>query len=267
MIRESVRRAIADPLVLGDQPAARWTVPADLPPIADLRAALTALRAELAPVKPKDARWCLGKVAKRFGITVDRYAWMAAHGKMPLDLWRKATLAVLQRDERPTVESFGAAVADLLARRRTDLARVEAMIAKTMAPKPVAQFVPEPPEVRLRTLLDAAERRGDTAAAARYERELAVLEGREPEAWAILVPSNGEANRDMPPAAIIASLPKNAAMLLRAAARFHRQRLPAYADQLERRADALAPRPVERDIGEPPPPSDVPEGHDYGEAA
>lgn len=245
-IPESVRRAIADPLVLGDQPAAKWVAPAELPPIADVRAGISILRADIEPAKAKDARWCLGKIRKRFGMVQDdaaREAWMTAHGKLPLDLWRKATLAALQQDQAPTVETFGEPVAAILAKRRIDLGRAEFIMTKITAPKPAAAFVPDPPEVRLRTLLRAAERRGDDVAAARYERELAVLEGREPAAWALPAPEV-EIPTAPPPAQHRPS-PTQEAALKRALARRWRT-MPggaARAALLDRQADALADRP------------------------
>lgn len=204
-IPEAVRRAIADPLVLGDGPAPDWTMPANLPPVADIRKALPILRQELEPAAPKDARWCLRKMAKGLGIVLDEDAmkrWLATNGKLPGDLWTKATLAWMQGDTMPVAEDFQAPVAAALAQRKTALARTEAMLAALTAPKPAAAFRLEPPEVRVRTLLKWAQRAGDQAKAARYERELAVLEKREPEAWALAFPpaaSDAVEKRDTAP--------------------------------------------------------------------
>lgn len=190
-IPESVRRAIADPLVLGDGPAPDWTMPANLPLVDDVRKALPILRQDLEPAALKDARWCLRKMAKGLGIVVDEDAmkrWLAVNGKVPGDLWTKATLAWMQGDSMPVAEDFQKPVAAALTQRRTALARTETILARLTAPKPVAAFRPEPPEVRVRTLLKWARQRGDQAKAARYERELAVLEQREPEVWTLAYP-------------------------------------------------------------------------------
>lgn len=182
-IPESVRRAIADPLTLGDQAPAKWTPPADLPPIADVRAAMPILRSELAPVPPKDAKWCLRKMAKRFSIVLDDDAqqrWMAVNGKLPGDLCTKATLAWMQGETMPTAEDFQSPVAVVLQQRKAALARTEAILARLTTPRPAPPFTSDPTEVRVRTLLKWALQRGDAEKVARYEREIAVLEGRTP---------------------------------------------------------------------------------------
>lgn len=267
-VPESVRRAIADPLVLGDQASARWQPPADLPKVDDVRAALAVLRADLEPAKPKDARWCLGKIARPFGATLDGEAWMAAHGKMPLDLWRKATLAALQRDQAPTVETFAESVSAILQRRRTDLARAEAILARLTAPKPMAAFRPDPPAVRLGVLMRSAQQRGDITTAARYERELAQLEQREPAAWALGPdePSLGP-NPAPPTVEPIRPTAASQAMMLRARARYWRGLgITGLADRLAAEADAVMPRvPVYQHDDEPPPPDAVLEA-EHGDA-
>jgi hypothetical protein len=119
-VSESVRRAIADPLVLGGQLAAKWQPPVVPPTTADLRAAITAFREALEPASPKDARWCLTKIAKGQRLKLDEAAieaWLGAMTKLPLDLLRKATLDALQADHAPTLEAFAQPVADLLRRR------------------------------------------------------------------------------------------------------------------------------------------------------
>lgn len=203
-IPETVRRAIADPLVLGDGPAPDWMLPANLPPVADVRKALPILRQELEPAAPKHARWCLRKMAKKFRLVLDEEAmkrWLATNGKLPHDLWTKAALAWMQGDVVPTAEGFQAPIASALERRKTPLARTEAILAKLTAPKPAVAFKPDPVDVRIRTLLKWALHRGDQAKAARYERELAAIEGREPEAWTLEFPAVSEAveKRDMAP--------------------------------------------------------------------
>lgn len=256
----SVRDAIRDPLVLGDGPSPTWTPPAELPPVADVRAALAALRTALKPTKAKDARWCLGKLRQRFGVgstAGDAERWLGVLGKFPRDLLFDVTRQAVGADDRPTLEAVAAFPG--LARRRTELARAEAILARITTPRPVTPFRREPLEVRLRTLLRAAEARRDGCAAARYERELAALEGREPEVWALPMPSGDEEKPAAAPVSIVPASPRNAATMLRAAARFHRQRSRAdYADLLDARADALSPHV---DVV-----TDVPET-EHGEAA
>lgn len=244
-VSESVRRAIADPLVLGSQPAAKWQSPTVPPTTADLRAAIAAFRAALEPAPAKDARWCLGKLAKGHRLKLDesaKEAWLGAMTKLPIDLLREATLAALQADAAPTIETFAQQIAEKLHRRRTDLQRTQAMREGALRPKTAPAFEPEPDDVRLRTLVRFCLGRGDQAQAARYERELAALENREPAEWATGletgIPAKAPAERVSRP---IRPQPHTEAAMLRARAKFWKRQPGAeqYARNLARQADDL----------------------------
>ena len=248
-ISKAVRDAIADPFVLGGD-APDWTLPTQLPPIAEVREALTALRADLEPTPAKDARWCLAKMRQRFGIgtsEIDAAAWLKALAAFPRSMIFEAVRIAVTDDKRPTVEGFTQHPG--LVRRRTDLARAEAILAALMRPKPVATVKRPPADVRLRQVLAAAQRRGDAVTAAQWERELAAVEGREPEGWAVasIAPASPGAAPTAPETQPSA---RNAALLLRARATWWRKnRLDEHADRLEAEADALLP-PAYEPIGD-----------------
>ncbi|KAF0102218.1 MAG: hypothetical protein FD144_2653 [Rhodospirillaceae bacterium] len=248
-ISKAIRDAIADPFALGDEQPP-WTLPTVLPPIAEVREALMALRADLEPTSAKDARWCLGKMRQHFGIgstEIDAAAWLKALGEFPRNLIFEAVRVAVTDDKRPTLETFTQHPTVL--RRRTDLARAEAILAALLKPKPVAPVERPPAAVRLRQCRDAALSRRDTVAAAKWERELAVAEGREPERWA--VDAGISSSGPLLTVPVIKPSKRSAALLLNARARWWRKnRLDQHADQLEREADALAPEHVEEPLGD-----------------
>jgi hypothetical protein len=91
------------------------------------------------------------------------------------------------------------AVGDQLERRLLAIRRIKLMIAA--AGRPVgASFVPEPLEVRVRAMRDSFARIGNVLKAGRYERELAELEGRAPEAWAQSPVGASAESAERPPA-------------------------------------------------------------------
>lgn len=249
-ISKAVRDAIADPFALGDEQPP-WTLPTVLPPIAEVREALTALRADLEPTPAKDARWCLGKMRQRFGIgstEIDGDAWLKALTAFPRNMIFEAVRVAVTDDKRPTLEGFTRH--PMLMRRQTDLARTEAILVALLAPKPVAPFKREAVEVRLRQCLNAALARRDTMAAADWERQLARAEGREPEAWAADMGNPTSARVTIENAPEIKPSPRTATLMLGARARWWRKYIPGWADRLEREADALAPEHVEEPLGD-----------------
>ncbi|HQS15008.1 hypothetical protein [Reyranella sp.] len=251
-ISKAVRDAIADPFALGDAQS-EWTLPEVLPPIAELRAALAALRADLEPTAPKDARWCLGKMRQRFGIgtaEIDAAAWLKALQSFPRNMIFEAVRIVVTDDKRPTLESFTRHPG--LVRRQTDLARAEAILAALIKPKPVAPVERPPAAVRLRQCRDAALSRRDAVAAAKWARELAAAEGREPQAWVVESEKPAVAPAvDQAPAPAIEPSARNKVLMLRARARWWRKnRLDPHAARLEAEADALDPQHIEEPIGE-----------------
>ncbi len=250
-ISKAVRDAIKDSFVLGGE-APAWTPPTVLPSIGEVREALAVLRADLEPTPAKDARWCLGKMRQRFGIgsaEIDAAAWLKALQAFPRNMIFEAVRIAVSDDKRPTIEAFTGHPG--LVRRRTGLARAEAILAKLMAPKPVVAFVREPIEVRLRQLLDHALRRPDTAKAAEWERQLAKAEGRAPAAWALDMGNPISAPAQVEKAPEIKPTARNAALMLKARARWWRKNgVDVHADRLERAADALAPEHVEEPMGD-----------------
>ena len=250
-ISAAVRDAIKDPFALGDvQP--EWALPSQLPSIADLREALAVLRADLEQTPPKDARWCLSKMRQRFGIgstEIDGDAWLRALQSFPRNMIFPTVKDVVFGDKRPAIEDFTRH--PVVARRRTDLARAEAILAALMKPRRVAPVERPPAAVRLRQCRDAALSRRDTAAAAEWERQLAASEGRAPEAWAAEAGIPVSASATVEKTSEIKPTTRNAALMLKARARWWRKnRLDDHAARLEREADALAPEHIEEPVGE-----------------
>lgn len=262
---ESVRRLLADPYSLGDD-VPPWNPPAVPPDSSSLRAAAVQLQQGLLPASPGHMQWCLNKLfvlPTREGTAV-KAAFQAdnfidACGHFPDDLWTAGTLELLQTMTfRPSPAELFKTVSAKHAERQRMIERVKVMLGGKAAERP-AVFVPDSREVILRTTLKWARKRGDAAKAARYERELAQLENREPEAWAsettaetgIPVSTNERPDAPVP---LSASMQ---ARTLRSTAQFHRAAgRERYADQLDRQADALMP--MQR--------TDIPEV-EHGEAA
>jgi hypothetical protein len=119
---------------------------------------------------------------------------MAEYGRHLIDI--PADILEAACDECARTSQFFPALAEIykharpmLEKRRRQAERVAILIsdAKKPATKPAPEpFKPEPKEVRLRTLRDGCRRNGHIDRAAKYERELAVIEKREPEEWATL---------------------------------------------------------------------------------
>lgn len=189
----SVERALADALSL-EHPDVPWTPPPRLPSAQDLRTAVAVLT--VAPTGEKHASWCLAKLALAFESGQQRLSpdatklraevWLEANADLGDELWSKATLAAIRALKwMPKPAEFREMVRAELDDRAKKLDRCRRMLGAlapdTTAAKP---FQREPLEVRLRTLRDANRRHGSPDRAAKYERELAALEKREPEAWA-----------------------------------------------------------------------------------
>lgn len=190
-VPESLRRLLADPFSLSSA-VPEWTPPTVLPQASILRAAATELERGLRGASPGHMQWCLNKLfvlPTRDGSTVNA-AFAADNfidtcGHFPDDLWSVATLELLQsKTFRPAPAEFFAAVKGKFDERRRMLERVMLMLGGKAIARP-GPFVPDSREVVLRTTLRWARKRGEMEKAARYERELAQLENREPEAWAI----------------------------------------------------------------------------------
>lgn len=268
----TVERALADALSL-THPDVAWSLPEILPSASDLRTAMSVLQAEAAPATPKHVTWCLAKLMMAFEPNVKSSAeetklraavWLEACGDLGDVLWSKATLAAIQGSKwMPKPAEFRKLVERELDTRTKRLNRCKAMLAGHGAPASAnaPAFVPDSRETILRTTLKWAKARGDTAKAARYERELAQLENRESEAWASEAAANEGEKINMPsderPDAPVPLSASMQARTLRSTAQFHRAAgREKYADQLARQADALMP--MQR--------TDIP-GAEHGEAA
>lgn len=191
-------------------PDVPWQVPARLPTVPDLRAAIGKCDAILeGRVTPAFAKQCLAKLLVAFepntklgadDMRLRAMVWMEACGDLNDGLWAEATAdAIRSLKWMPKPAEFRA----LVERRTADAARhrerLKAMLAAhTSRPTP-PPFVPEPIETRLRGMRDTFRRLGMIGKAAGYERELAEIEKRAPEAWAIHVPETAEKKPERPP--------------------------------------------------------------------
>lgn len=194
-LSESQRRLLADGFHLGDT-VPKWEPPAVLPDSSKLRSVKIELERGLESPNANHVQWCLNKLFSRptRDPTEEKAAFQAetfldACGHFPDDLWTLATTELLQ------TQTFRAAPAEMYAianpryrERQRMLERVNLMLAGG-APKPAAPFVPEPEDVRLRTLRDSLKRVGRLDRAAGYEMRLASLEARQPEEWAVNPPA------------------------------------------------------------------------------
>ncbi len=171
----SIERALADSLSLG-HPDVPWTPPATLPSAAELRLALEILDGQ-GQTDERHAGFCLAKLVMAFEpntkLTAEQTrlrlaVWLEANGDLGDELWSIATLAAIQGSQwMPKPAEF----------RKLVQARFE--------------FQREPEPVRVRASRDAFRRVGNIAKAALYERRLAEIETRAPEAWAVDAAAGG----------------------------------------------------------------------------
>lgn len=263
-----VERAIADSLSL-EHPDIPWTLPASLPTVGDLHAAIAVLT--VPPATRKHVSWCLSKLQLAFEpqtkLSEDdkrlrAETWYEACSDFDDELWSKATLEAIQSKKwMPKPAEFRQLVAAKLTERATKLSRCRQMLEAQggrfengirVTPGAKAKpFQREPEDVRLRGMRDSFRKIGNMGKAARYERELAKLEHREPEAWA-LAEYFDPAPTAIPTPEIVPlrTSPESAAALKRSLARSHRAiGNTAYADKLDAEADRLAPE-EHRDVAE-----------------
>lgn len=120
-----------------------------------------------------------------FGAKVQEYARLLAH--YPPDIIRDACDAHVKRSKFfPAIAELCEFAEPALALRHRQAKRLAVLVKNGGKPPVVVEeFKGEPREATLRTLIKHARRRGQTANAIRYERELAELEGRPMEGWAI----------------------------------------------------------------------------------
>lgn len=181
-----------------DSPDTPLQLPAALPPAADLRAAIQILEGRLRRVTAKHAVRCLGKLLVALDPTrhtaeeteFRAVVWIEACGDLNDELWSEATLACIQTSKwMPKPAEFRAQVEAKVDGWKRELKHCRRMLDGVHRPVSSEPFVPEPEDIRLRHLRDSLLRFGKRDRAAVWERQLASVEQREPEAWARQVPS------------------------------------------------------------------------------
>lgn len=248
-----------------------WTTPAKLPAdcsVAMLQDFVKRLEASLAPAPADTIQACIKALAHgtahKAASTKDWQYQTKLYARtlddIPTDVWFEVTKDLLKTYEWfPGTAAIAKRAEPLLAERRKQLERARAVLAQfggvqqiAAAPKASSAFEREPREVCLRTLRNSLRKVGQHHRAAVYERELAALEGRQPESW--VEDHIGERPAGFVPAPDLKLPPlsaKNQAALHRAIATKHRdQGRAGLASMLERQADALAPEHGEEPLGD-----------------
>lgn len=164
------------------------------PETAKLRAAKIELERCIVPAPAKHVMMCVAKLAvlpTKDGSPVDKALYtdnfIDACGEFPEDLWTKSCIELLKTAKwRPNPSDFIAIAQKQLDLRERMLFRVKQML--TFTPRVTTGFVKEPLEVRLATIRDTHKRLGNLARASSAEIELALLEGRQPQEWAVPQP-------------------------------------------------------------------------------
>lgn len=164
-----------------------------LPPAAELRLALEILDGQ-GQTGERHAGYCLAKLVMAFEpntrLTAEQTqlrlaVWLEANGDLGEELWSMATLAAIKGSQwMPKPAEFRKLVQARFDERQRRKERCRAML-DAMGGKARQPFQREPVPVRVRGLRDAFRRVGNIAKAALYERQLAEIETREPEAWAV----------------------------------------------------------------------------------
>jgi len=164
-----------------------------MPPAAELRLALEILDGQ-GQTGEGHAAYCLAKLVMAFEpntkLTAEQTrlrlaVWLEANGDLGEELWSTATLSAIRGSQwMPKPAEFRKLVQAKFEERQRRKERCRAMLDALggHGPKP---FQREPLPVRVRGLRDAFRRVGNVAKAALYERELAEIETRAPEQWAV----------------------------------------------------------------------------------
>jgi hypothetical protein len=284
-LTESQRRLLADPFRMEGEGAVDWQRPSmgDLVRAGlgttvgglDNRRVETLVREldrGLHQARPAVAEWCVQKMfvlptQNGTGVSAALMAdnFIDVCGHFPEDIWQSTTLELLKTCTwRPSPAQFVAIAEPRHLERKRMLDRVKTLLAPPPeAPKP---FEPEPRAVRLRSMRDSYRKHGYADRAAKFEIELAAVEGREPEDWIRAAVEAGNPASDEKPDAppTRPPSPEMRAALDAAVAKHHRaQGRDAYADLLERRAEAavMALPPL---LDEPPPHDGIPEAMEMG---
>lgn len=172
-----------------------------MPPAAELKLALEILDGQ-GQTGERHAGFCLAKLVMAFEpntkLTAEQTrlrlaVWLEANGDLGDELWSIATLAAIQGSQwMPKPAEFRKLVQARLDERQRRKERCRAML-DALGGKGQKPFQREPEPVRVRASRDAFRRIGNIARAALYERRLAEIETREPEAWALEGAAGGSA--------------------------------------------------------------------------
>lgn len=233
-------------MAFGRHPDVPWRLPLEMPSRADTAAGIAILEGALRPVDRQFAATCLQKLAVGFNMAqtageakLRLEVWLEANGDLPGDLWESATRGLLQTYKfgMPKPSNLREEVDERFRGRKQDLARAREMIDQA----PAARQQREPHEVRVRAMRDSFRNIDNIFKAARYERELAEIEGREVEGWALEPPPEA-APQHAPQPELPKVGPETEARTLLSIAKVHRaQGRKGYAATLEQQAKALAP--------------------------
>lgn len=181
-----------------------------MPDARDLEVAKRILEQQCEPANGKHIDHCFGRMITAWQVkwtdaelSLQRAVWREALGHIPNDLWTQATMHLITHHKfgMPKPAHFMDVIGVQWKARSTKLHRLKAMMG-TGRSKPVTQFEREPRDVRLRSMIASGRKHGRMDMAARAERELADVEGRRPEDWALAAERSaqrdGAARIDLP---------------------------------------------------------------------
>lgn len=210
---------LADPYRLEGEAEPLWTPPSVRNP-ASVKRVAAELERGLQPTRPQFLKWICDKLSAlptQTNSGLNAAIWadnvIDTCGHYPEDLLQAACLELLRsKTFRPSPAEIVAVIEPRQAERKRMLDRANSLLAPIVTAE--QPFVREPLDVRLRTLRDSYRKIGEVGKAAKYERELAGHEGREPEAGAeVGIPTSGSTMSEAPdrppydPAAIAKASP------------------------------------------------------------
>ena len=188
--RHSVPRSVAQVIIDVAHPDIPWQAPDHLPPLVDIREAVRILGSRLEPCPINHAKRCFADMLALFEpntrANIDemrlRFAsFFDTTQNIPEDLWTEATAECKRKLKWfPKPVEFWEQIQIKYNERELLLQRARGMTETLETESKNVTFIGEPLAVRVATLLRWARASGDHAKVARYEAELAVLEGREP---------------------------------------------------------------------------------------
>lgn len=190
-LTELQRRLLADPFRLEGESGVRWEPPSVLPDRERVKRVVAELDRGLLPTRPEFLKWICDKLSAlptqtatgmNAALWADNVIDVCAH--YPEDLLQSATLELLRtKTFRPTPAEIVEVIDSKFLERQRMLERARMLLGND-ALKAAAAFVPDPEDVRLRTVRDSFKRIGRLDLATPAEIKLAKLENREVEAWA-----------------------------------------------------------------------------------